>query len=123
MICTYSFLPFIYLFWSNIVQYNSDQLETISSVLKQERESKGLLLREVGAAVNIDTSMVSKYEKGERLPSPKQVISFAQFYEMDKDYLLTLLLSDRIMQDIEDSPYAMQALQLAWEKLQNRKKL
>lgn len=98
-------------------------METISSVLKQERESKGLLLREVGAAVNIDTSMVSKYEKGERLPSPKQVISFAQFYEMDKDYLLTLLLSDRIMQDIEDSPYAMQALQLAWEKLQNRKKL
>ncbi|WP_421976354.1 helix-turn-helix domain-containing protein [Roseivirga seohaensis] len=97
-------------------------MDSISTVLKQARESKGLLLREVGAAVNIDTSMVSKYEKGERLPSPKQVISFAQFYEMDKDYLLTLLLSDRILQDIEASPYAMQALQWAWEKLQNRKK-
>jgi len=96
-------------------------LETISSVLKQARENKGLLLREVGAAVNIDTSMVSKYEKGERLPSPKQVISFAHFYEMDKDYLLTLLLSDKVYQMIEDYPFADDAINMVKERISKYK--
>jgi len=92
-------------------------LETIASILRQARASRKLLLREVGAAVAVDPSLLSKYEKGERLPTRGQLHRFSQFYQLDEEQLTTVYLSDKIVRELEDSPQAMQALQLAWDKI------
>lgn len=45
----------------------------LGAALRQAREDRGLLLRELGAAINKDIGVVSRWETGERTPKPEQV--------------------------------------------------
>ncbi len=45
----------------------------LGAALRQAREDKHMLLREVGAAINRDIGMLSRWETGERAPKPEQV--------------------------------------------------
>jgi len=94
------------------------QLETLAEILKQKRESNDLLLREVAAAVNIDQSLLSKFEKGERIPTPKQVREFAKYYHISEEQLEVVYLSDKIYQELKGNPLANQAIQLTYQKIQ-----
>lgn len=93
-------------------------METLAEILKQKRESNELLLREVAAAVNIDQSLLSKFEKGERIPTPKQIKEFAKYYHINEDQLEVVYLSDKIYQELKGNPLATQAIQLTYQKIQ-----
>lgn len=54
-------------------------METFGEIIKTERESKGLLLRQVASAVDIDQAIISKFERGERKPSKEQVENLLNF--------------------------------------------
>ena len=41
-------------------------METFGDIIKTERESKSLLLRQVASALEIDQAIISKFERGER---------------------------------------------------------
>jgi len=84
--------------------------------VKQLREQKNLLQRHVAGQLDIDTPMLSKIERGERRAKREQVLLMAKIYEADKDELLTLWLSDRIYETINNEPLAGDALKLALEK-------
>ena len=45
----------------------------LGAALRQAREAKGLLLRELATAINRDNGVVSRWENGERTPKPEQV--------------------------------------------------
>jgi len=87
--------------------------------VKQLREQKNLLQRHVTGQLDIDTPMLSKIERGERKAKREQVLLMAKIYEADKDELLTLWLSDRINETINNEPLAGDALKLALEKHKN----
>jgi len=87
--------------------------------VKQLREQKNLLQRHVAGQLDIDTPMLSKIERGERKAKREQVLLMAKIYEADKDELLTLWLSDRINETINNEPLAGDALKLALEKHKN----
>jgi transcriptional regulator with XRE-family HTH domain len=59
-------------------------METFGDIIKHTRESKGLLLRQVASALEIDQAIVSKFERGDRKPTKGQVEKFAVFYDLDK---------------------------------------
>ena len=84
--------------------------------VKQLREQKNLLQRHIAGQLDIDTPMLSKIERGERKAKREQVLLMAKIYEADKDELLTLWLSDRINETINNEPLAGDALKLALEK-------
>ena len=84
--------------------------------VKQLREQKNLLQRHVAGLLDIDTPMLSKIERGERKAKREQVLLMAKIYEADKDELLTLWLSDRINETINNEPLAGDALKLVLEK-------
>jgi transcriptional regulator with XRE-family HTH domain len=77
------------------------------------RESKSLLLRQVAAHLEIDTALISKIERGERRLTREQVIKLAKFYNVTDEELLTLWLSDKLLDTIENDPFAMQGLNKA----------
>lgn len=97
-------------------------METVAGIISKARQSNQLLLREVGAAIGLDPSMVSKYEKGERLPTLKQIELLADFFKIDKAQLTIVYLSDKVLHEVGNSPYALQALQMAWTALQEKKR-
>ncbi len=45
----------------------------LGAALRQAREEKQLLLRELGTAINRDIGVISRWETGERTPKPEQV--------------------------------------------------
>ncbi len=85
--------------------------------IKELRENKGLFLREVGAALALDSAFISKVENGERLLPRKHLEKLAKFLNVPKDELLVLWLSDKIKGIIEGEEVGKQALKNVLKEL------
>lgn len=85
--------------------------------IKELRESKGLFLREVGAALELDNAFISKVENEERLLPRKHLENLAEFLNVPLDELLVLWLSDKIRTIIEDEELRKQALKIVLKDL------
>ena len=96
-------------------------MNSLGEKIRTIRESKSLLLRQVAAYLEIDTALISKIERGERRLTREQVIKLAKFYNVTDEELLTLWLSDKLLDTIENDPFAMQGLNKAKTILKNLK--
>src|SRR2546421_582547 len=56
-----------------IIMARTPKAKALGAALRQAREEKHMLLREVGAAIDRDIGMISRWETGERAPKPEQV--------------------------------------------------
>lgn len=65
--------------------------------IKQLREEKNFLQRQLASALEIDTPMYSKIERGDRLAKREQVVIIAKFLSTDENELLTLWLADKVL--------------------------
>ena len=81
--------------------------------IKQLREANNLLQRQVASALEIDTPMLSKIERGERNAKKEQVILFAELFKANKDELLILWLSDQVLELVNNEPMAVNVLKNA----------
>lgn len=96
-------------------------MKSFTETIRTAREKQGLFLRQVAAALEIDQAMISKFEKGDRKPSKEQVEKIADFYGLNKDELITLWLSDKILYTIEGEENAEKALKLAEQQIKYSK--
>ena len=78
--------------------------------IKELREEKGLVQRQLAAELEIDTPMYSKIERGERRAKREQVIKLAEMLETDLDELLTLWLAGQIYEIVKDEKVANAAM-------------
>ncbi len=90
--------------------------------IKEMRESKGLFLREVGAALELDNAFISKVENEERLLPRKHLENLAEFLNVPLDELLVLWLSDKMMELLQKQPLAEQALKMTQKRLKQGEK-
>lgn len=74
------------------------------------RTEQGLLLRQLAAALNMDTALLSKIERGERSIKKEQVPQIAQVLKATQEELLTLWLADQVMDVLKDEKLADEAL-------------
>jgi len=82
--------------------------------MRELRERKQLLLRQVAAHLEVDTALMSKIERGDRKASREQVIKISQFLEVNEDELLTLWMADKIESTIVEEPkVAYEAMKIA----------
>ena len=95
------------------------QLKNFGETIRGIRESKGLLLRQVAAAIEVDTALVSKLERGERKAQREQVSKLAKLFNVPEDSLFLVWLSDKLLYLLEEEPLAYQALKQT-EKRINR---
>lgn len=93
----------------------------LSEILKSAREEKKLILRKVASELDIDQSLISKFEKGERKPTKEQLIKLADFYNLPKQELLIEWFSDKIIYELKDIDYANDILIVAEEKIKYQK--
>lgn len=91
-------------------------METFGDIIRNEREGKGLILRQVASALDIDQAIISKFERGERKPTKEQIEKFAEFYNLDKNKLITSWLSDQIANTILYEENIGEVLKVAEEK-------
>ncbi len=96
--------------------------KTIGQILRELREGKDLLLREVGAKLSIDPTILSKIEREERMPTKEQVKALADFYKEQKNEVIIAWLSDKLVHEVENEELAIQAMIVAEEKIKYKKK-
>lgn len=93
-------------------------METIGQILRNKRQSLGLLLRQVSAYVDIDQAILSKIERNERKPTKEMLDKLAEILKLDKDELLIQFISDKIVYEIVDEDCASKVLKVAEKKIQ-----
>lgn len=88
--------------------------------LKELREAKGLVQRQVATILEVDTAYVSKIESNEKLVSRGHIKKLAKLYSIPAKELETLWLADKLYDLAEDEPVAIQAMKLAEMELLNK---
>jgi HTH-type transcriptional regulator, competence development regulator len=92
-------------------------METFNIIIKKARKKKKLLIRQAAAQLDIDPSLLSKFEKGDRRPTRELVEKISSIYNIDINQLLTEWLSDKIVYDTIGEDIAIKALQIAEKKI------
>jgi transcriptional regulator with XRE-family HTH domain len=86
---------------------------TFAELLRQHREAMQLPLRAVAEALAVDTSLVGKWERGERKPYRADVETLATVLKADRKQLLVAYLRDKVLYEVQDDEFAMEALKAA----------
>jgi len=90
---------------------------SIGEQIRKLRKDKGLPLRKVAAALDVDQSILSKIERGERKASKEQIIQIAKIFNADEKELLVNYLSDKVFYELIDEDLATDALKVAEKKI------
>lgn len=69
--------------------------------IRQLREEKQLLQRQVSASLEIDNALYCKIERGDRSAKREQVVKLAELFQCDSKDLLVLWLADKVIEVIE----------------------
>ena len=92
-------------------------MKKLGQELRKIRENKNILLRQVASYLEIDTAMISKIERGERNLNRNQVIKLAEYYNVSQDKFLTLWVCDKVLNTVENEPFALKGMQKALKTL------
>ena len=89
--------------------------------IRELRVKQNLLLRQVASKLEVDTSIISKMERGERPIKQEQIAILADILKADKEELQTLWLADQLYNVIEGQPMADEALKSVSKKIKRGK--
>lgn len=89
--------------------------------IRELRTKQNMLLRHLASKLDLDTSIISKIERGDRQLKKEQIPLLAEILKTDKQELLTLWLADQVYGVIQGEPLADEALKSASKKLKKVK--
>lgn len=92
----------------------NDKLK-FGEMIKELRLRKELPLRKVAAILDIDTSTLSKIEKGQRNASKEIVKTLSVFFNENYEDMLVTYLSDKIANELQEedcSPIVLKVVEL-----------
>ena len=90
---------------------------TFGELLRSLREDAGKTLKTVAQNLGIDTSLLAKIERNERMPTKLIICQVAEYFKVDKKELQSEFLSDQIAYKIIDEEADIDILKVAEEKV------
>jgi transcriptional regulator with XRE-family HTH domain len=85
----------------------------IGDKIRELREGKEILLRQLAAQLDMDTALLSKMERGDRFFRKEDILSLSKIFNQPVKELLTIWLADKVLQTIHEEEYQIEALELA----------
>lgn len=99
-------------------QYNSIKYNKgFGLKLRELRIQKNLRLRKAAAALDVDQSLLSKYERCERLPNEEFAKRAAKYYRVEEQEFIALLFSEKFLSEIDDIDTAQLVFKIAEERV------
>ena len=95
------------------------EYKTIGSYIREQRVQLKMPLRKLAAELDIDTSTLSKIEKGERQANLEMIPVLAKVFKIDFKNLQIRFLSDKLVNDYEKEEFVVEALKEAINKIDN----
>lgn len=88
----------------------------LGNKIREFRNEQKLLQRQLAAALEIDTPMFSKIERGDRRAKREQVVKLAELLLQDENEMLKLWLADKVIDAVgneNDSTLKRDAIKVA----------
>lgn len=98
-----------YIFGQNH-QNKSFNMDSFGEYIRELREAKGLPLRKVAAALDIDTSVLSKIERNERKPTSEMIPVLAETFDKSEKEIQITYIKFLILNDLGDLKYLKDGL-------------
>jgi DNA modification methylase/transcriptional regulator with XRE-family HTH domain len=92
-------------------------MQTIGTTFKNIREERNLLLEDLTKKTGISKAVLSRIENGKRLPTREQVNQLCKYYKAEKNEIIVQWLSDKLVSEVQDEDFALEAMQVAEEKI------
>lgn len=89
--------------------------------LKELREAKGLVQRQVAAALEVDTAYISKMESNEKPVSRNHLKKLSELLGIAEKELFAIWLAGKVYELVKDEEVALHVLSITKEELKNRK--
>ena len=89
--------------------------QALGDMLRSMRKERTLPLRVVAAAAEMDSTLLSKIELGQRLPTEIQTKAFAKFFKVSFEDLEAKRLAERFWMEHRDNSAAVKAALLIKE--------
>lgn len=96
-------------------------MSTLGLKFRELRERAGLSLRKAAMLTDIDVAILSKMERGERKFSKELVLKLAELYKANSDKLIIDFLSEKVLYELQDEDFGLEALKVAEEQLKYKK--
>jgi transcriptional regulator with XRE-family HTH domain len=91
----------------------------IGERIRELREAKGLVQRQIAAELEVDTAYISKIEKNEKPLSRSHLKRLSSILGISQNDLYVLWLADRISNLVKDEKEALPALKIVLKNLSN----
>jgi transcriptional regulator with XRE-family HTH domain len=85
--------------------------------LKELREAKGLVQRQVAAILEVDTAYISKMESNEKPVSRQYLKKLSETLGIGEEELLTLWLADKLYDVAKHETVGIKAMEVAHDEL------
>ena len=111
-------MKFFKYFWTRNCQYKimSINMTSFGETIKQLRLDKKLTQRNVATLLDIDTSILSKYEKNKRQPPEEQIEKLAKIFNVDSSTLKFEVVTDKIANQFVEDNIDSKTVRVAEEK-------
>lgn len=101
-------------------------MTSFGETIKQLRLDRKLTQRKVAIILDIDTSVLSKYEKNKRQPSEEQIERIAEIFDVDCQSLKFEVVTDKMANQFVEENIDSKTVRVAEEKaeyIKNQKNL
>ena len=95
-------------------------MNSVGITIRENRKSKNLLLRQLSAILDIDIAILSKIERGERMPTKEQLIKIADALEIDVNILVQNQLAEKILVELSDNINPIEVIKIVQKELKRK---
>jgi transcriptional regulator with XRE-family HTH domain len=96
--------------------------QELSKYLRLLRSQRNETLHDVSKTTDIDTPLLSKIERGERLPTFLQLAQLAKYYQVEESVLKAKLMAEKIIKDYGLNDTTQEAIRIVEEQLEEYRK-
>ena len=89
--------------------------------LKELREAKGLLQRQVAVELDVDTAYISKMENNDKPVSRNNLVKLARLFDIKEEQLFAFWLADKVYDILKDEEMGLKAIEIAEVELKTKK--
>jgi transcriptional regulator with XRE-family HTH domain len=92
-------------------------LSKLGTYLRELRTQKEQTLHEVSKEADIDSPMLSKIERGDRLPTLDQLRRLSKYYKVSEPSLKTMLTAEKIIREFGANNVTYNALEIVKQRI------
>ena len=92
-------------------------METFGEYLRGLRQSRKMRIRKLAAALDIDSSTLSKIERNERQATKAFIPVIAQLFDIGEKEVAVKFWAEKITYELRDEAFALEALKVAEQEI------